>query len=1150
MATIDPCEVKSSRTRRPHLLRSACSAALALCLAAAAGSSAGAPADQAPAPQTATSNPAPQPLPATTPFDAYLPALKAAEGRSDWAEVERLAMAAIRELKSKFDERDASVAEALEWLATALAEQDRGPEAETTLRDALRIRQAVQGENNPDTAAAYMNLAATVSDDGRYTEAEPLYRAALQIRRTVLGEQHPDTAQSYSSLATTLHLLGRYGDADPLFRRALEIWRGAYGDQNADTATGYNDLAANLTRQGRFGEAEPLFRQALEISLATLGEQHPDTAASYLNLAACIEGQGRYADAEPLIRKALGIWRTALGEQHPYSGYGYQNLAGNLESQGRYAEAEPLFRKALDIQRAARGEQHPTTAAAYNDLASNLNAQRRYAEAEPLHRKALEIRRARLGEQHHDTAGSYNNLATSLSGQGRYAEAEPLLRTALDLWRATLGEQHPNTASGYGNLASNFDRQGRYADAEPLHRKALEIRLAALGEQHPVTALGYNNLADNLERQGRHAEAAPLYRRALDIRRSALGEQHPDTAWAFSDLASNLNSLGRYQEAVDNAARALSIARHNRTATARSNSGGADAQNAIYRLYPAIAWDAAAEKPERTAELRASAYTALQDSLHGSAARALAQAAARSRAAAERSSAPGCGALDLPAVIREQQDLQARARFEDARLLKALGAADQSDAPKAREALATIMARLAVLETEIGRCFPRYAELVSAGALDVAGTQARLQRDEAVLLIAPAGDDVFVFAVSKTAAAWHRLVGGSAPLSQRVGQLRCQLDAATCAGAGSRGAALAGFDRTTSYALYRDLIQPVEAVLGRTKRLYVVTSGPIGSLPLGVLNTRAPLAGEDDADPEVLASSEWLSDRYAMITLPSVSSLRVFGRSQPARSGEPLMGFGDPILAEQDTRSGTGATPAPPAARGSAHVFRSVDTDGVSLADPETLRQAFSPLPGARIELQNIALALGAPQSSLRLGVDATEASVKTSQDLISAQVVVFATHGLLPREITGMDEPGLVFTPPVTASARDDGVLTASEATGLSLSARWVILSACNTASPDGSSTGESLSGLAKAFLYAGAQALLASHWRVRDDASSLLTVETLTVQRANPRMTRAQALQLAMRTIRTGKRADGSPLPGWTPSMAHPSAWAPFVIVSDQDR
>jgi CHAT domain-containing protein len=160
--------------------------------------------------------------------------------------------------------------------------------------------------------------------------------------------------------------------------------------------------------------------------------------------------------------------------------------------------------------------------------------------------------------------------------------------------------------------------------------------------------------------------------------------------------------------------------------------------------------------------------------------------------------------------------------------------------------------------------------------------------------------------------------------------------------------------------------------------------------------------------------------------------------------------------------------------------------------------------------------------------------------------VLAFATHGLLPRELHGMDEPGLVFTPPARASAQDDGVLTASEAAKLSLTAEWIILSACNTAAGEGDG-GESLSGLAKSFLYAGAQALLASHWRVADDATAALTTETLAASRAGAG--RAQALQQAMRAVRTGKRADGSELPGWKPGWAHPSNWAPFVVISDRD-
>src|SRR3546814_2567143 len=107
----------------------------------------------------------------------------------------------------------------------------------------------------------------------------------------------------------------------------------------------------------------------------------------------------------------------------------------------------------------------------------------------------------------------------------------------------------------------------------------------------------------------------------------------------------------------------------------------------------------------------------------------------------------------------------------------------------------------------------------------------------------------------------------------------------------------------------------------------------------------------------------------------------------------------------------------------------------------------------------------------------ATESNLKAA-DLASTSVLFRATHVLVAVEVGDMGEPGLVFTPPTAAIPADDGLLTASEVASLRIGAAWVILSACNTAAGDGRACAPGLSGLARAFFFAGSESLLASHW------------------------------------------------------------------------
>ena len=141
-----------------------------------------------------------------------------------------------------------------------------------------------------------------------------------------------------------------------------------------------------------------------------------------------------------------------------------------------------------------------------------------------------------------------------------------------------------------------------------------------------------------------------------------------------------------------------------------------------------------------------------------------------------------------------------------------------------------------------------------------------------------------------------------------------------------------------------------------------------------------------------------------------------------------------------------------------------------------------------------------------------------------------------------GSAEPGLILTPPDKATstpetlARDDGFLTASEIATLKLDADWVILSACNTAAGSGEYA-EALSGLARTFFYAGARALLVSHWEVGSDAAVKLTTRAFAELKAKPATGRAETFRISMREL----------VEKGEPWEAHPSMWAPFVVVGE---
>ncbi|MBC8159115.1 MAG: CHAT domain-containing protein, partial [Alphaproteobacteria bacterium] len=319
--------------------------------------------------------------------------------------------------------------------------------------------------------------------------------------------------------------------------------------------------------------------------------------------------------------------------------------------------------------------------------------------------------------------------------------------------------------------------------------------------------------------------------------------------------------------------------------------------------------------------------------------------------------------------------------------------------------------------------------------------------------------------------------------------------------------------------------------------------------------------GRPEEDKPVLAKyreARWLARAHGVTVLPSVASLKTLRNvPPPATERKAFAGFGDPtfsaagqakIAAVATTRSATGALTA-------ANVIQSRGLPVKLRASPKTqgldsvgLSQ-LPQLPDTSDEINSIAVALNADLTKdVFLGKRANESAIKT-MNLSGYKVLAFATHGLIPGDLDGLTQPALALSAPEVSGDGGDGLLTMDEILGLRLDADWVVLSACNTGSGQGAGA-EAVSGLGRAFFYAGTRALLVSNWPVETTSAKTLTTDLFRRQAEDETLTRAEALRRTMMALVDG---DGyvDPQSGKTVfTYSHPIFWAPFSLIGDGGR
>jgi CHAT domain-containing protein/Tfp pilus assembly protein PilF len=1000
-----------------------------------------------------------------------------------------LRVLAIREKTLSRDHPD--VATSLNNLAALYQRLGRYADAEPLYQRSLAIFEKALGHDHPDVEPLLNNLAEVYESQGRYADAEPFYQRSLAIREKVLGRDDPSVGIALNDLAELFRKQGRYADAEPLYQRALAIYERALGSDHPAAATSLNNLALVYQSQGRYAEAEPLFHRSLAIVEKAFGPNHPDVATSLNNLAELYRNQGRYGDAELLYKRSLAIREKALGRGHPNVAQSLNNLATLYRNQGQYDDAEPLYKESLAIYETALGPDHPAVAMSLNNLAVLYQSQGRYSDAERLHLRSLAVYENALGPAHPEIASSLNNLAALYKHQGRYVEAEQFYRRALTIREQALGRDHPDVAESLNNIAELYQDQGRYGETETLYQRSLAIFEDALGRDHSHVATLLNNLAWLYGIQARYADAEPLYQRALTIAEKALGRDHPDVAEKLNNLAYLYMQQARYADALPIIKRTLSQGTLNKVIA--------------FPVFFASQAQGLINAPQALAD----SYEVAQRASSSAAANAVSKLAARFAA----------GSSELAQLVRRDQDLAAEAESLDKAVLAFVSKPPAQRSAAAEEEIRKRIEGVKVERERISQIFnerfPDYVALSKPKPLSLQETQALLADDEA-LLVFDFGTKSYAWIVTSTDADWTELKISASELDAQVKTLRRWLTDPR-----------QRFDPGLAYKIYQATFGAFADKIAARKRLTIITNGALTSLPPALLVTKDPSG-------KTLKDLDWLIRSHAITVLPSVASLKVLrGGSQTSSARKPMIAFADPVF----SKAARASAQQQAALESITSFYRGTQVDVAAIG--EHLPQ----LPGTRREVKEIAAELEAPSQDVRLGVDATETAVKQAK-LDQYRIVYFATHGLvsgyLEQFAKSKAEPALALSIPAQPTEEDDGLLTASEIAQLKLDADWAVLSACNTAAEEKPGA-EALSGLARAFFYAGARSLIVSHWSVSDEATARLMVGTFRASARDPKLSHAEALRQSMLAMIDGAKSDAE---------ADPRLWASFVVVGEPTK
>jgi CHAT domain-containing protein/Tfp pilus assembly protein PilF len=913
----------------------------------------------------------------------------------------------------------------------------------------------------------------------QWQKADEAYQQALQQA----GEAFPAIrVLLLRAWANTYKQRSDWPNAEKYYQQSISEKQKS-GPESLIIASILDDLGTVSRLRGDLAKAEEYYRRALEIR-QKLTPGSLDVAASLNNFGIVARQRGDLAKAEEYLRQALEM-RQKLAPKSLDVAASFNNLGNVVAQRGDIAKAEEYYRQALEI-RQKLAPRSLDVAATLDSLGIVARKRGDLAKAGEYYRQAQEIRQ-KLAPGSLDVASGFGNLGNVAKERGDLAKAEEYYRQALQI-RQKLAPGSLDVAISLDSLGNVAEQRGDLAKAEDYHRQALEIEQKLAPGSLDVAASVYD-LGNLAEQRGDLAKAEDYHRQALEIRQK-LAPQSEDYADSLAALAEVLRRKEQMGQAAQLYQQALGVLEKQMTifgGSEETRSGFRSNHLDFYRAY--IDFLVRQKQPEL-------AFHVLE--------RSRAQGLLETLAAARVDIRKG---VNLELVEKERSLRELLTGKSNRRIQLLNDKPTEAQAAALDKEIQEILKQYQEVEGQIRQASPGYAALTPPQPLTIKEVQQEfLDKDTVLLEYALGGERSYVFAVTQDSIV-------AFPLPKRA-----DIDASAREVyrlLASRDVKDASMAKQALVTLSHQVLEPVAGQLNK-KRVLVVSDGALQYIPFAVL-------------PAPQDSSVSLLIEHEVVNLPSASVLAVLRRQLSGRKIAPktVAILADPVFNRHDDRlriankNDRSGLPDATEISWQSELDKSAMEVGLAHGNP------FPRLVFSRREAHAIYSAARQGDATKSLDFDASKGAAMNSQ-LQDYRIVHYATHGLLNNEHPELS--GLVFSLVDRQGKPQDGFLRLIDIYNLELNADLVVLSACQTALGKQIAE-EGLVGLTRGFMYAGAPRVMASLWKVDDEATAELMKKFYEGMLKNGQ-TPAQALRSSQVWMSQQKR--------WK----EPYYWAGFIL------